>query len=86
MSLKGRERNMKGIYIKDKEEKWPKMVLKNMNFIIFYVGEREEDVKVKEMRKMDFRDLLKNLKNGKSVFITTRPRRRVRPGDISRWL
>lgn len=77
---------MRKLVIKEEGKIWPTVILGGMKLIIYYIGEREEDIIVEETRRMDFENILKNLEEGKSVFITMKPNRSTRFGDVSRWL
>ncbi|MBS7637280.1 hypothetical protein KEJ49_00075 [Candidatus Bathyarchaeota archaeon] len=70
---------MRKLVIKEEGKIWPILLWSDRKFIIYYVGEREEDIIVEETRKMDFENILENLEKGKSVFITMRP---VRAQDL----
>ncbi len=77
---------MRKMVIKEEGEFWPKVVWRDMKLIIYYIGDREEDVTIVETRKMDFENILKNLERGRSVFITMKPCKGPMAGDVSRWL
>ena len=47
----------------------------HVGFRLFFLGKEELDVEVIEVNKIDFDDLKRQLKNGKSVFMTTVPER-----------
>ena len=42
-----------------------------IGFRIFFLGEQECDVEVSEVKQIDFDNVKRRLKNGKSVFMTT---------------
>ena len=42
-----------------------------LGFRLFFLGKEDVDVEVIEVNKIDFDDLKRQLKNGKSVFMTT---------------
>ena len=54
-----------------------KNVLRNnkeiLGFRLFFLGKEDLDVEVIEVNKIDFNNLEKQLKTGKSVFMTTIP-------------
>jgi len=43
----------------------------NLKFRLFFLGKEDFDVEVIEVNKIDFDDLKRQIKNGKSVFMTT---------------
>jgi len=47
----------------------------HLGFRLFFLGKEDVDVEVIEVNKIDFDDLKRQLKNGKSVFMTTVPAR-----------
>lgn len=42
-------------------------------FVIFYLGDEEDNVRVKETREIDLEELLFHLDAGSSVFLTMKP-------------
>ncbi len=75
---------MRRLVMKKEEEIWPTVILRDKKIIIYYIGKRDDDVKVEETRKMDFEKIMKKLERGKSIFITLKPIEREL-GDASRW-
>jgi hypothetical protein len=65
---------MKRLIIKSKNSLWPTVVWKDSQLLVYYLGENEDEVKVKETREIDFDELFLHLDNGGSVFVTTKPR------------
>ena len=47
----------------------------HLGFRLFFLGKEDIDVEVIEVNKIDFDYLKKQLTNGKSVFMTTVPKR-----------
>jgi len=43
---------------------------KKNQFKLFFLGKKYADVKVKEVEKIDFKNVMKHLKSGKSIFIS----------------
>ncbi len=64
---------MKRLTIKSKGCMWPTVMWQNSQLVIFYLGEYEDDVEVKEICELDFEKIFLQLDRGGSVFITTNP-------------
>lgn len=75
---------MKRLVIREEGDIWPTVVFEDRKLIIYYIGEREEDTIIEEMKEMNFKEILHNLERGKSIFMTMMPRKSRRRGT-SRW-
>lgn len=65
---------MKRLIIKSKNSLWPTVIWKDSQLLVYYLGENEDDIKVKETREIDFEAFFLHLDNGGSVFVTMKPR------------
>ncbi|MBM3291149.1 hypothetical protein FJY84_00555 [Candidatus Bathyarchaeota archaeon] len=64
---------MKRLTIKSQDRVWPTVIWQGTELTIFYLGEKEDEVKIKETHGIDFEELFLHLDKGGSIFITTRP-------------
>ncbi len=71
---------MKRLIIKSKDRMWPTVIWQGSQLVVYYLGENEEDVKVKETRGIDFEEFFLHLDQGGSVFVTLKPQ----SGDTER--
>lgn len=62
------------LIIKEKGRMWPTVSWRDSQLVVYYLGEEDEDVSIEETRKIDFEELILRLDQGKSVFMTMRPR------------
>ena len=60
--------------MKSKNSLWPTVVWKGSQLLVYYLGENEDDVKVRETREINFEEFFLHLDNGGSVFVTMKPR------------
>ena len=52
---------------------WPTVIWRDSQLLVYYLGENEDDVKVRETREINFDEFFLHLDNGGSVFVTTKP-------------
>jgi hypothetical protein len=65
---------MKRLIMKSKNSLWPTVVWKGSRLLVYYLGENEDEVEVRETREIDFEEFFLHLDKGGSVFVTMRPR------------
>jgi hypothetical protein len=65
---------MKRLIIKSKDKLWPTVVWQGSQLVVYYLGENEDNVEVKETRELDFEEFFLHLDHGGSVFVTMKPR------------
>ena len=65
---------MKRLIIKSKNSLWPTVVWHGSQIIVYYLGEDDDDVEVRETRELDFEEFFLHLDQGGSVFVTMKPR------------
>jgi hypothetical protein len=63
---------MSKIIFKTKDKLFPMVYWQDSKIIVYYFGENECDVEIKETRGIDFEELLLHLDRGGSVFITNK--------------
>lgn len=66
-------RVMKRLIIKGKDRMWPTVIWQGSQLVVYYLGEDESDVKVKETNGIDFEEFFLHLDRGGSVFVTMKP-------------
>ena len=71
--------------MKSKDSLWPTVVWKGSQLLVYYLGENEDDVEVRETREIDFEEFFLHLDKGGSVFVTMKPRTRFACTMTSRW-
>lgn len=64
---------MKRLIIKGKDRMWPTVIWQGSQLVVYYLGEDESDVKVKETSSIDFEEFFLHLDRGGSVFVTMKP-------------
>ena len=65
---------MKRLIIKAKDRLFPTVVWKGSDIVVYYLGENDEDIDVRESQGIDFEEFFLHLDKGGSVFVTTKPR------------
>jgi hypothetical protein len=70
---------MKRLIIKGKDRMWPTVIWQGSRLVVYYLGEDESDVKVKETTGIDFEEFFLHLDKGGSIFVTVKPENRM-PG------
>jgi len=66
-------RLMKRLVLKGKEKMWPTVTWLDKQLVVYYLGEDDNDVNIRETRGIDFEELFLHLDNRGSVFITMKP-------------
>jgi len=66
-------RVMKRLIIKSKDRMWPTVIWQGTQLVVYYLGENEDDVEVKETRGIDFEEFFLHLDRGGSIFVTLKP-------------
>ena len=69
---------MKRLIIKSKNRMWPTVIWQGTQLVLYYIGEDEGDVEVRETRGIDFEEFFLHLDRGGSIFVTMKPMN-VRP-------
>ncbi len=64
---------MKRLIIKGKDRVWPTVIWHGSQLVVYYLGEDENDVEVRETHGIDFEEFFLHLDRGGSVFVTLRP-------------
>jgi len=64
---------MKRLTIKGNDRMWPTVIWPGSQLVVYYLGEDESDVKVRETREIDFEEFFLHLDNGGSIFVTMKP-------------
>jgi hypothetical protein len=64
---------MKRLIMKSKNSLWPTVIWKESQLLVYYLGENEDNIKVRETREIDFEEFFLHLDNGGSVFVTMKP-------------
>jgi hypothetical protein len=62
------------LIIKSKDRMWPTVIWQGTQLVIYYLGEDEDDVEVRETHGIDFEEFFLHLDRGGSVFVTMKPR------------
>ena len=53
---------------------WPTVIWQGTQLVVYYLGEDEDDVEVRETHGIDFEEFFLRLDRGGSVFVTMKPR------------
>ncbi len=61
---------MKRLIMKSKNNLWPTVVWKGSQLLVYYLGENEDDIEVRETSEIDFEEFFLHLDKGGSVFVT----------------
>jgi hypothetical protein len=64
---------MKRLIIKGKDRIWPTVIWQGTQLVVYYIGEKDNDVEVRETRGIDFEEFFLHLDRGGSVFVTMKP-------------
>ena len=64
---------MKRLIIKGKDRMWPTVIWQGSRLVVYYLGEDNGDVKVKETTGIDFEEFFLHLDKGGSIFVTMKP-------------
>ena len=64
---------MKRLIIKSKDRMWPTVIWQGSQLVVYYLGENEDDVQVRETHGIDFEEFFLHLDKGGSVFVTLKP-------------
>lgn len=72
-SLQDKALVMKRLIIKGKDRMWPTVIWQGSRLVVYYLGEDESDVKVKETTGIDFEEFFLHLDKGDSIFVTIKP-------------
>lgn len=64
---------MKKLVIKSKDQMWPTVTWQDTQLVVYYLGEDDEELVIKETRGIDFNEFLFHLDCGGSIFVTTKP-------------
>ena len=64
---------MKRLLIKSKGKMWPTVIWQGTKLVVYYVGEGDEEVEVRETHGIDFEEFFLHLDKGGSVFVTLKP-------------
>lgn len=62
------------LIIKSKDRMWPTVIWQGTQLVLYYLGEDEDDVEVRETHGIDFEEFFLHLDRGGSVFVTMKPR------------
>ncbi|MEM2126830.1 MAG: hypothetical protein QXH67_01225 [Candidatus Bathyarchaeia archaeon] len=77
---------MRRLVIREEGDIWPTVVFGDRKLVIYYIGKRDEDTIIEEMKEINFKEILHNLERGKSIFMTIVPRKReIKRRGASRW-
>jgi len=52
---------------------WPTVIWQDTQLVVYYLGENEEDVEVRETRGIDFEEFFLHLDRGGSIFVAVKP-------------
>lgn len=69
---------MNRLVLKGKEKMWPTVTWRDTQLVVYYLGEDDDEVNIRETRGIDFEELFLHLDNGGSVFITMKPAQELR--------
>jgi hypothetical protein len=64
---------LKKLVIKSKDQMWPTVTWQDTQLVVYYLGEDDDEVVIKETRGIDFNEFLFHLDCGGSIFVTTKP-------------
>jgi hypothetical protein len=62
------------LIIKSEDRMWPTVIWQGTQLVVYYLGEDEDDVEVRETHGIDFEEFFLHLDRGGSVFVTMKPR------------
>ncbi len=68
-----RTKGMKRFIIKSCDRMWPTVIWQGTKLVVYYLGEDDDDVEVRETRGIDFEEFFAHIDRGGSVFITLKP-------------
>lgn len=66
-------RLLRRLVFKGKGAVWPTVTWKGTELIVYYLGEDDDDVVIKETREINFDEFFLHLDCGGSIFVTMRP-------------
>jgi hypothetical protein len=64
---------LKKLVIKSKDQMWPTVTWQDTQLVVYYLGEDDDELVIKETRGIDFNEFLFHLDCGGSIFVTTKP-------------
>jgi hypothetical protein len=64
---------MKRLIMKSKKSMFPTVVWQGSQLVVFYLGEDENEVEVRETNELNFEEFFLHLDRGGSVFVTMMP-------------
>ncbi|HUS77974.1 MAG TPA: hypothetical protein VM050_04865 [Patescibacteria group bacterium] len=64
---------MKRLIVKGKDQIFPTVIWQGTQLVVYYLGEQDDEVSVKETRGINFDEMLLHLDRGGSVFLTVKP-------------
>lgn len=64
---------MKRLIMKSKDRMWPTVIWQGSKLVVYYLGEDESDVEVRETPGIDFEEFFLHLDRGGSIFVTMKP-------------
>lgn len=67
---------MKRLFIKSIGKMWPTVIWQGTQLVVYYLGNNDDEVKIRETQGIDFDEFFLHLDNGGSIFITLKPRNR----------
>jgi hypothetical protein len=78
---------MDKLVIKSEGKLWPTIILGKTRLMVYYLGEKPDDVSIKQTNGIDFDELLLYIDKGGSVFITSSPyrERMINSEDLRRF-
>lgn len=62
------------LIIKSKDRMWPTVIWQGTQLVIYYLGENDDEVEVRETRGIDFEEFFLHLDRGGSIFVTMKSR------------
>jgi hypothetical protein len=65
---------MKRLILRSKDHLWPTVVWQGSQLVVYYLGEDEDDVEIRETRELDFEEFFLHLDRSGSMFVTMKPR------------
>jgi len=66
-------KGMKRFIIKSNDRMWPTVIWQGTKLVVYYLGEDDDDIEVRETRGIDFEEFFAHIDRGGSVFITSKP-------------
>lgn len=64
---------MRTLVFKSDGKLWPTVSWEGSKLVVYYLGEDEDDVTIRETNGIDFEDFFLHLDNGGSIFLTIKP-------------